>query len=120
MADDADPAVESLEAELARLRLELAASRAETADARAELARRDDALAESREQQAATAEILRVISRVSTDVQLVLDAIVECAVRLTHADGALVQRLEGDYLRNVAGFAIDSPVGIQDHVRALL
>ena len=52
-------------------------------------------LAEAREQQAATAEILGVISRSPADVQPVFDAIARTAARLLGADTALVTRYDG-------------------------
>ncbi len=51
------------------------------------------ALAESREQQAATAQILKVIASSPTDVQPVFDAIVETTKRLFAARGAVVTRM---------------------------
>jgi hypothetical protein len=52
-----------------------------------QLDQRTRELAEAREQQAATSEILRVISSSPTDVQPVFDAIVRSAVRL--CDGVI-------------------------------
>jgi GAF domain-containing protein len=58
--------------------------------------------AEAQEQQAATAEILRVISSSPTDVQPVFDVIAENAQRLLRGWGALVVRFDGELL-HVAG-----------------
>jgi hypothetical protein len=52
------------------------------ADLQEQLDRRNRELAEAREQQAATSEILRVISSSPTDVRPVFDTIVRSAVRL--------------------------------------
>src|SRR5215510_7632375 len=53
------------------------------------------ALTESLEQQTATAEILRVISRSPTDVQPVFDTIVNSAVRLCNGLFGAIYRMEG-------------------------
>ena len=66
---------------------------------RLELERR---LAEALEQQAATANILNVISTSPTDLQPVLDAVVESAARFCGADDVSLFRLAGDRLRGDA------------------
>ncbi len=67
-----------------------------------ELQTKNADLTEALEQQTATAEILRVISRSPTDVQPVFEAIAECAVRLCSADYGSAVRLEGDMMHLVA------------------
>jgi signal transduction histidine kinase len=59
-------------------------------------------LAEAREQQAATAEILRVISSAQRDVQPVFETIVQSAVRLCDATTAGVFRTDGSMLYHPA------------------
>jgi two-component system, NtrC family, sensor kinase len=67
-----------------------------------ELQTKNANLTEALEQQTATAEILRVISRSPTDVQPVFDAIAESSVRLCSADYGSANRLEGDLIHLVA------------------
>jgi GAF domain-containing protein len=58
--------------------------------------------AEAQEQQAATTEILRVISSSPADAQPVFDAIAVNALRLCDAKGAVVVRYDGELLHVVA------------------
>ena len=59
---------------------------------------REGELAEVLEQQTATSEILRVIASSPTDIQPVLDAVIESAARLCNATDGLIARIDGDVL----------------------
>lgn len=71
-----------------------------------ELERLKAELSQSRQQQIATAEVLKAISRSNFDLQTVLNTLVESAARLCDANLGQIFRWDGTYLRWAAGYAL--------------
>src|SRR5687767_606736 len=66
-------------------------------------------LAEANEQQAATSEILRIISSSPTDIQPVFDAMAQSAARLIAVKDCVIRLRDGDSHRPVAHFGAMTP-----------
>jgi GAF domain-containing protein len=75
-----------------------------------ELRQRTDDLSESLEQQTATAEVLKTISRAAFDLQRVLETLLENAVRLSGANHGMIFRYDGESCHAAADY--NNPPGL--------
>ena len=79
-----------------------------------ELKQRTNDLSESLQQQTATADVLKVISRSTFDLQPVLEALIENATKLCAAEQGFIFRSDGELYHLAADY--NAPAGFRDWV----
>jgi GAF domain-containing protein len=79
-----------------------------------ELEARNRDLTEALEQQTATAEVLKVISRSTFDLEPVLQTLIENATRLCGANSGFIFRYDGELLRSLVAYNV--PAELRDFV----
>jgi len=106
-----------LQRKVARLTFQLKESEERRAAIVRENVRLRNELSELQQQQTATAEVLKVISRSTFDLRAVLDRLTESAARLCKADQGTIARQKGESFYYVTNF--NFPPGFVDYLRTV-